>query len=55
MCVQTLWGKPAGNGGYTGVATRPKSNKKNRDGDDGDADQLMAYDILLYQVRFLLH
>ncbi|GKD98144.1 suppressor of K(+) transport growth defect 1-like protein [Tanacetum coccineum] len=32
-------GKPAGNGGDTGVATRPKSNKKNGDGDGDDADQ----------------
>ncbi|PWA73259.1 AAA+ ATPase domain-containing protein [Artemisia annua] len=32
-------GKPAGNGGDTGVATRPKSNKKNGDGDSDDAEQ----------------
>lgn len=29
-------GKPSSNGGDTGVATRPKSNKKNGDGDGGD-------------------
>ena len=28
--------KPSSNGGDTGVATRPKSNKKNGDGGDGD-------------------
>ncbi|KAD6796703.1 hypothetical protein R6Q59_019530 [Mikania micrantha] len=33
-------GKPSSNGGETGVATRPKSNKKNGDGDGGeDAEQ----------------
>lgn len=32
-------GKPAGNGSDTGVATRPKSNKKNGDGDGDDAEQ----------------
>ena len=48
MCSNRRWGKPTGNGGDTGVAMRPKSNKKNRDGDGDDVDQLMAYDILLY-------
>nr|GEY27681.1 protein suppressor of K(+) transport growth defect 1-like [Tanacetum cinerariifolium] len=32
-------GKPAGNGSDTGVATMPKSNKKNGDGDGDDVKQ----------------
>nr|GEY37577.1 serine/threonine-protein kinase ATR [Tanacetum cinerariifolium] len=39
-----------GNGGDTGVSTRPKSNKKNvdEDGDDVEKYELMASDFLLY-------
>ncbi|GJS98591.1 plasma membrane ATPase 1-like protein [Tanacetum coccineum] len=54
VCSNGRWGKPARNGGDTGVATRTKSNKKNRDGDgDGDnveQNKLMASDFLLYLI-----
>ncbi|GKC83260.1 hypothetical protein Tco_1138977, partial [Tanacetum coccineum] len=50
VCSNRRWGKPARNGGDTGVATRTKWNKKNRDGDGDDVEQnkLMAYNFLLY-------
>nr|GFA05296.1 protein suppressor of K(+) transport growth defect 1-like [Tanacetum cinerariifolium] len=52
VCSNGQRGKPAGNGGDTGVATRTKPNKNNgdRDGDGDDVEQnkLMASDFLLY-------
>ena len=59
MCSNKPWGRPAGNGGDTSVATRPKTNKKNGygdgDGDDMEHNKSMVSDILLYQLHFLLH
>ncbi|GJS85680.1 ribosome biogenesis protein TSR3 [Tanacetum coccineum] len=39
MCSNGRWGKSAGNGSDTGVATMPKSNKKNGDGDGDDVEK----------------
>nr|GEW30485.1 protein suppressor of K(+) transport growth defect 1-like [Tanacetum cinerariifolium] len=39
MCSNGRWGKPARNRSDTGVATMPKSNKKNGDGDGDDVEQ----------------
>nr|GEX92604.1 coatomer beta' subunit [Tanacetum cinerariifolium] len=43
MCSNGRWGKPTGNGSDTGVATMPKSNRKNgdEDGDDVEQNKLM--------------
>ncbi|GKD99276.1 hypothetical protein Tco_1387260, partial [Tanacetum coccineum] len=52
VCSNRRWGKPEGNGSDTGVATRPKLNKKNGNGDGDNVEQnkLMASDFLLYLV-----
>ncbi|GJV44164.1 RNA-directed DNA polymerase, eukaryota, reverse transcriptase zinc-binding domain protein [Tanacetum coccineum] len=44
VCSNGRWGKPSGNVGDTGVATMPKSNKKNGDGDGDDAIMRLGTD-----------
>nr|GFD20579.1 hypothetical protein [Tanacetum cinerariifolium] len=58
MCSNGRWGKPTGNGSDTGVATMPKSNKKNGngdgDGDDVEQNKLMENSMCDYDSSILM-